>query len=204
MKERPILMCGEMVRATLDDLKFQTRRIMKPQPSADWSPHSYGEVHKMKDGAFVMHKGAPVCIGWGPTDCMGEEAYACPYGQPADRLWVRETFCVCPKCDCFLGYRANQELPAVCEFCGQMNRIKWKPSLFMPRSASRLTLEIESVRVERLQDISGKDCIAEGVLGHGGDESRAKTEYMLLWESINGKGSWALNPWVWVIEFKKL
>ena len=123
----------------------------------------------------------------------------CPYGQPGGRLWVRETFEDCESAlhSCVL-YRADGGTPGT----------KWTPSIHMPRWASRITLEITGMRVERLQDISEADAMAEGVHYsllekiQAGQDRWARHAYKKLWESIHGPGSWDLNPWVWVVEFK--
>jgi hypothetical protein len=117
----------------------------------------------------------------------GEGAHVnnCQYGKPGDRLWVRETFC-------YHDYLARYLYKA-----DGVTGVKWKPSIFMPRIASRIMLEITGIRVERLQDISEEDAIAEGW-------PKSSDWYRSLWESINGQGSWVLNPWVWVIEFMVL
>lgn len=146
MKTRPILFSGPMVRAILEGRKTQTRRVVKPQPA------HCADLPMGKDLTF---------------------ASACPYGQPGDRLWVRETWAVgtlfdyvrpslLPKPDCesklAVDYAANPRRIWHSEDQG-----RWRPSIHMPRWASRITLEITSVRVERLQDISHKDAIAEGL-----------------------------------------
>ena len=182
MKERPILFSAPMVRAILSGAKTQTRRIVK-------------NAHMMSvDGELV-----PI-------------AAFCPYGQPGGRLWVRETFaCVCTQEMRYVEYKADRSLA---DFDGYDNPAggRWRPSIHMPRWASRITLEITDVRVERLQDISEADAVAEGArptlapldtvrLGAAGT---AKEGFRQIWESINGPGSWDANPWVWAIEFKKL
>lgn len=210
MKERPILFSTEMVRAILEGRKTQTRRIVKKQP------HGAGEwVRQLASWLF--------------PNVNPYIKLKCPYGQPGDRLWVRETWFN----DMSFGspeyyYRANGEFDEQFERhrLGQVGPFKWRPSIFMPREASRILLEVMDVRVERLQDISEEDAKAEGVtdvefypddgfplsVGHmvGKDDgntmlhtTRVKA-YSTLWESINGKGSWDKNPWVWVIEFKKI
>lgn len=148
-----------------------------------------------------------------------------PYGQNGDRLWVRETFAevgsIGKPIDWFeYQYRADFR-DGNWEGDGSMCFDKWKPSIFMPRAASRITLEVESVRVARLQDISESDAVAEGVqFGRSQylnylDEKNHSTQfiynldtavksYQTLWQSINGRDSWYSNPWVWVITFKKL
>lgn len=185
MKERPILFKGEMVRAIREGRKTQTRRIFKGLiPPGCPGKHScrveagFAKFHL--NGKLAMHSGE-----WTRN----------PYGQPGDRLWVKETFRLSvPAHEGQTGYpiyRADFESPPAG---------LWKPSIFMPRWASRITLEIVRIRVERLQDISAADAQAEGIK----KVSTARLSYCALWESINGKGSWAKNPWVWVIEFKRL
>jgi hypothetical protein len=194
MKERPILFTGAMVRALLDGSKTQTRRAVKIKPPL-CNPPYYATGNVLTDlprqpGAFMEFRyerqaadGASFLID-------------CPYGQPGDRLWVRETFC--PMGDTqspsSAWYRADREYPQVS---------KWKPSIFMPRWASRVTLEIVSVRVERLQDISSTDAEQEGVKCNMSAKGFVD-RYRDLWERINGAGSWDVNPWVWVVEFRKV
>ena len=125
----------------------------------------------------------------------------CPHGKPGDLLWCREKFHTCPHHDEAFYYSDNENLPRKC-----MAHKHWKPSIFMPRWASRLTLEITDVRVERLWDISNKDAAAEGIftpeIGYANlRENAPRIQYAALWESIHGPGSWDTNPWVWVIEF---
>jgi hypothetical protein len=215
MKERPILFSAPMVRALLDGTKTQTRRVVKPRP--DWAM-----------GKRCMLQ---------PHELAGEvnqgEYSNCPYGQPGDRLWVRETWC--GEIDGHTSqliynedgntykclYRADGHHVVLDDGDGFTKTNKdgseaspWKPSIHMPRWASRITLEITAVRVERLQDISKADAQAEGIVpdGDGGWHLADTRHYMddpissyaSLWEYINGPGSWDLNPWVWVIEFKKV
>lgn len=198
MKERPILFSAPMVRALLAGTKTQTRRVYKTKNGGVW-PY--------------------------PNDIPGmrQAARACAYGQPGDRLWVRETFVQGwdhdPVTDRIKRYDSDgKQIPIKtwyradgadigwCDADGWEANTPWKPSIHMPRAASRITLEITSVRVERLQDISVADCIAEGI-ARGGPENPdgiEKREYRELWESINGPSSWIANPWVWVIEFKRV
>lgn len=207
MKERPILFSGEMVRAILAGRKTQTRRVVKPQPEyvKNFTKNS-GEMYHAWKGKRVE---------------FSSFMAACPYGQPGDRLWVRETWCnasdngLCAPCDNYPIYRASDP-----EYGTECDGWRWKPSIFMPRKASRITLEVAGVRVERLNEISEKDSAAEGIgLSNGSATGQryyeiwtgkkwacnlsSKNVYMSLWEDINGPGSWASNPWVWVIEFKK-
>ena len=190
MKTRPMLFKGPMVRAILAGGKTQTRRIVK-LPVID----RYGT------GCEIA--------GCELNSCLQQGLEICPYGKPGDRLWVRETF-LWRANRLIPVYRANME-PAEAAGFGAMYG-GWEPSIFMPRSASRITLEITGVRVERLQDISSEDAKAEGVTTNMADVTPGEDAvawsyidgYKWLWESINGKGSWARNEWVWVIEFKKL
>jgi len=199
MKERPILLKDEMVRAILEGRKTQTRRMVKPQPTALTS-----------DGLPFAQTANDESFGR-----LGK-VIACPYGQPGDRLWVRETFTdeaggIWPYLGEHISYRADPLQP-LCE--------RWTPSIHMPRWASRITLEITSVRVERLQSISYADAQAEGVQTETADPwfyhitternvydfaaDEPQGSFRKLWESINGPGSWAANPWVWVVEFKRV
>jgi hypothetical protein len=192
-----------MVRAILDGRKTQTRRIVKPQLIP------YGDTYGLptKSGGLVV-SGGPVEAG------MQGLQYNCPYGQTGDRLWVRETWqrCLCDisTCSGWL-YAEKGETPNPGD--------RWKPSIHMPRAASRITLEIVSVRVERLQDVSEADALAEGfvrlpasgrIVLNKGDQyfgncwMRARTAFEDLWMEINGKESWGANPWVWVVEFKRV
>jgi hypothetical protein len=227
MKEKPILFSAPMVRAILDCSKTMTRRLMNPQPSEGWLPYSLGEVHKMKDGQFVMKRNAPVIIGWGPSDSTGEEAHACPH-PPGSAIWCKETFS--PWADDFTKraccsidgavYRADFRDGATSLETGGCEH--WKPSIFMPRALSRITLEVTKVRVERLQDISAKDIIAEGAVNRTHEDphlgkmpvsqfdGKAYADLRSLWaagwESIHGRGSLQRDKgkWVWVYSFKKL
>lgn len=177
MKERPILFSGEMVRAILAGRKTQTRRTLKIQP--------------YENGVALINQNHDAFITAGPD-------YGCknPYGHPGDRLWVKETFMPDPYVGQNFIYRATEPDP------DRYNGHKWKPSIFCTRKASRLTLEIVAVRVERLRQISEADALAEGVTSAAWS---AVESYFTLWESINGKThSWESNPWVWVIEFRKL
>jgi hypothetical protein len=184
-----------MVRALLAGRKTQTRRIVKPQPIT--LGDAYSRSHS-DDGAW---------LGEG----CGNGRIPCPYGQPGDRLWVREAWCKFPE-DSRDGngaqtyYRADPS-NTTAEASRVMNRngVKWRPSIHMPRSLSRITLEITDVRVERLQDISEADAEAEGFeLGSPPCIYNPTGWYRSLWEEINGAGSWGANPWVWAVSFKRL
>lgn len=175
MSEKPILFSGPMVKAIFEGRKTQTRRVVKR--------NAYGRVER--NGKQ-----------WHIEDL--DAVKACPYGVSGDRLWVKETFQIVPTghAGTMPIYRAD----------GDQDRIvpgKWKPSIFMPRTASRLTLEITGVRVERLQDISQSDAIAEGV--EPDSNVTEQSIYAVLWDSINGeKHPRSSNPWVWVIAFAPL
>ncbi|WP_165856768.1 hypothetical protein [Marinobacter sp. JSM 1782161] len=199
VKERPILMNGEMVRAVLEGRKTQTRRILKPQPWEEYGsllgPSMYAPT--VIDQHGCEHPGLEV---YGAYTEDGEFAVKCPYGKPGDRLWVREAF-RSRRVDNLPGdvaYRADH--PGAKTVPNSYGH-SWKPSIHMPRWASRITLEITDVRVERLQDITESDCDAEGLAPF---EMEMIPHFKLLWESINGAGSWDANPWVWVIEFRRV
>lgn len=205
-KERPILFNGEMVRAVLEGRKTQTRRIMKVQP--DWKDARLSRIVDSTDRKIVNKLHWVVMKDQHTIDTQrSSNAYfTCPFGYVSDRLWVRETF---SQWDDGSVFRAsNPECDGV---------TKWTPSIHMPRWASRITLEITDIRVERLNDISEEDAAAEGCrpywdknnpIWDGKLELRpikgASDAFQNLWESINGEGSWEANPWVWVIEFKRV
>lgn len=226
MAERPMLMSAPMVRALLAGTKTQTRRVVKPprnRPAFVLLDHGNGWwPYQSDDGESEL------------CDDGMEHPYTCPYGKPGDRLWVREAFSG-PHC-----MDATDECVAVRPSkWGEGSRIwywadgnpthgDWtrpRPSIHMPRWASRILLEVTAVRVERLQDISEADAKAEGITPIWPDGPRddggpnhftvdvdpghlngptAATVYRMLWELINGEGSWDANPWVWVVEFKRV
>lgn len=246
MRELPIHFNGPMVRAILEGRKTQTRRIVKPQHFRE----DHGE-----DAS-----GQCISAGWYP------DLRLCPYGQPGNRLWVREAWQVARetldyetggeydvwewnddmgdprqylKGDARFGTKAglfyaadgeDKNPGAFYNLTGLDNKtilrtkeINWRPSIHMPHWASRITLEVTGVRVERVQDISEADALAEGVFSKVGstpigDEvvtatggeliyassTQAREEYRRLWGQINGPDSWSDNPWVWVVEFKRV
>lgn len=229
IKERPILFSGEMVRAILDRRKTQTRRVVKPQPNIHGSfAKMFVRKHPFSPSAL---KGTPAegtglkedRLAWCGEDAWGNEIGLseldfCPlkYGQQSDRLWVCETFC--PD---WAGHGPIYKADGGSAIeAGYSREPRWKPSMHMPRKYSRITLEITGVRVERLQDISEADAKSEGSSLHcrHGDKSYPrrvpmqdesdlwsyKTGFANLWESINGAESWAANPWVWVISFRRI
>jgi hypothetical protein len=194
VKERPILVSAPMVRAILDGRKTMTRRIVNPQPQQRQTGSSIAFAMDDDDWAWG-YKGQPNrCTvsnkRGGPTGYASE----CPYGQPGDRLWVRETHMIH---DGEIAYAATDQPLVGCD--------KWKPSIYMPRQASRITLEVVSVRVERLQDITEEDAIAEGAQCAGFPASLTnRGAFAALWNKINGVDSWAANPWLWVVEFTRV
>ena len=205
MKERPILFSAPMVRAILDGRKTQTRRVVK-------GDHGGPTTWVERDG--LWHPCADVLCR-GALDAVGP-GVRCPYGQRGDRLWVRETWCVADpdyahypadgrplrSDDRWAWYRATEG--DLVEYTN--NRSPWRPSIHMPRWASRLTLEVTGVRVERLQDLSEEDARAEGVepLGSLGRVPPHINGFADLSEQINGAASWDANPWVWVVEFRRI
>ena len=195
IRSRPILFSAPMVRAILAGTKTQTRRIAKPVRHPDWGNlYSPGALVREHEPMHVIYR-------------------ACPYGQPGDRLWVRETFAHIYRDNTRPDERRDDDVAYKADHQGldEYAYGSWKPSIHMPSWASRITLEITGVLVERLQDISAKDAIAEGVRVHEDHHGKPSGSiyspvqaYCDLWESINGHGSWDANPWVWVLEFKRV
>lgn len=190
MKERPILYSSPMVVAILEGRKTQTRRVIKNIGIAP----GIGEIYKGSDDSREWVK-------------------ECPYGIVGNRLWVRESWRVSSAHDDVspnqLPTDISVEYPATCHIDKLLGRKR--PSIHMPRWASRMILEITGIRVERLKDITPEDCSAEGcepsteaMSAHGDSRYALYQSYFDLWEQINGKGSWDKNPWVWVIEFKRI
>jgi len=200
MTERPILFSGPMVRALLDGTKTQTRRVIKRQPWASCS------IEEGNDGESPFVYSALNGAGPGHDVDESRTPCVCPYGQPGDRLWVREAWArayVTQAAQEWIVYREGDNRT---DYGGP-----WKPSIHMPRWASRILLEITGVRVERLQDISEADAVAEGWQRRPEvsedpqvHADAARDWYMDLWEQINGTDSWAANPWVWVVEFRRI
>lgn len=207
MKERPILFSPPMVRAILAGQKTQTRRAVKPvgndegfvlvqRDDGSWWPW------RSDDGESSSHT-----VKRDGGEYRDETPHRCPYGKTGDRLWVKETWST----HAFLDDTRPSEITTRSLHYwadGDIKTGKKRPSIFMPRWASRILLEIVSVRVERLQDISEPDCIAEGAPGgHRAIPGYAYNatpleHYKHIWTSINGQASWDANPWVWVVEFK--
>jgi len=234
--ERPILFSAPMVRAILSGQKTVTRRVIKHQPDVPVTdaiprrdyPHGPATINWYWRPRHGHLNGVP-SHGW---------YFKCPYGQPGDRLWVRESHAQVFEVDIPEGrpvgpigtagspgrpdwksryvYRADGEMPNVVQWhhVGDSQPVRWSPSIHMPRAACRLLLEITGVRVERLQKISYQQAMAEGC-GHAGDglfhvedglhlAADPRESFAGLWSSINGAESWAANPWVWVVEFKRV
>ncbi len=200
MKERPILFSAPMVRAILDGRKTQTRRVVKGVRG---------------DNSLVLKKSTIKKMGITTHVMDAPKHELCPYGKTGDQLWVRETFAKTDNKGIF--FRADELSEA--DMCA--NEIyKWTPSIHMPRMASRIDLEITGVRVERLQNITEEDAIAEGIFKSKFDKYfhstihpvkgtyqcwvSARQAFEMLWKSINGADSWDANPWVWGIEFKRI
>lgn len=202
VKERPILFSAPMVRAILAGSKTQTRRVVKPQPFVTLEVGS----------GFAMR--AQGCRSWAGDflDVKSANIDAlCPYGQPGDRLWVKEQTLkiedhgwigpVYTESDAgrdalAWGYGESDDPDHI-----PPHAIKRRPSIFMTRAMSRITLEVTGVRVERLKSISRGDAMAEGCPASGDDPRKWYAE---LWDHINGAGSWDANPWVWVLSFRRL
>lgn len=212
MKERPILFSAPMVRALLAGTKTQTRRVVKPTPPTG------AHLHNITCQSGYRYAADPALILPAFDPNQGRVRWDCPHGQPGDLLWVRESFCpIYPQDPHYNGGRPIEyDYLATYKHGDRLGDLigvkkKWKPSIHMPRAASRITLEVTGVRVERLQDISEADAVAEGArptlapldtvrLGAAGT---AKEGFRQIWESINGPDSWEANPWVWVVEFKR-
>ncbi|HFF9779734.1 hypothetical protein [Serratia marcescens] len=213
MKERPVIFNGEMVRAILHGRKTQTRRVMKAQPESPGFGLRYisESLNNRDTGKYF----------WSQSDACGinkprSKPFACPFGQVGDRLWVRETFmdltgtgieATTGKFEGF-AYRADTPAGSYGDEVRKEYGLKWTPSLHMPRKACRIPLEITAVRVERLNDISEEDAKAEGVAPSQHiitpPEALYRVGFLKLWQSIYGEESWRANPWVWVIEFRRV
>lgn len=219
IKERPILFAGPMVRAILAGRKTQTRRIVKPQPTVDpdgsirfpWATFfSGGNVHTWgRDGTGGQN--------WNASEYPDENKFNAalrrtpyadpsPYGVPGDRLWVRESLA-----ETYGGLTHYLADGTTVKRDGELVDMPWdypkeiRPSIHMPRWASRLYLAIVSVRIERVQEISRGDAMAEGcpISNMAAGPSPCRW-YRQLWNTINGPGSWESNPWVWAVSFKRI
>ncbi|WP_278495554.1 hypothetical protein [Pantoea vagans] len=215
MRERPIIFNADMVRAVLDGRKTQTRRIMRVQPESNQCGLLRITDSTKRSDIDKYH--------WAESNATGTHArsalFSCPFGTVGDRLWVRETWSdVNLEGSAAVAYRADEGLRGLTndnddgdEDDPRLEKYSfanwypdlisgaegiWRPSIHMPRWASRITLEITGVRVERLQDISAADMQAEGM--------RWREEFPCLWQTLYGEESWQANPWVWVVEFKRM
>lgn len=251
MSERPIMFSGPMVRAILGGRKTQTRRLMRPQPEP--IPEDHRARYKIPYTHWWASSKAKSMVA---VDDLGG-GFCCPYGSRGDRLWVKEAFAWSvrdPESHADDEDNHDPVFRATAEGAGEWERYEdgkivgrteptWRSPLFMPRWASRITLEVTAVRVERVQAITEADAMAEGVvtgdipaddycprrIGYvlGQDDGRcllypsAKEAFAIGWDSINGKRhlpmlddegvstgerlpvTWASNPWVWVIEFRR-
>jgi hypothetical protein len=219
VKERPILFSGPMVRAILAGKKTQTRRVIKLTEFKPTTTKGYDWCFRDKRSLWNDVR----------TPRLLE---MCPYGQAGQRLWVRETWAAIspdteedhPIEDCTIEYRADTDNPLPGDWpledkddpaCG-----RWRPSIHLPRKFSRILLEITDVRVERVQNISEGDVLAEGIIKATKDGNLYKygledwhwqdwhlkplDAWRQLWESVHGPGVWFKNQWVWVVEFKRL
>ena len=227
MADRPILFSAPMVRALLDGRKTQTRRILNPQPRNDvsgflkvFSEPPYFEARDLSgrphEAAFADGKG-----------------FVTPFPRLrfgiGDRLWVKETHACVGDADRWTLYRASGYEAECDRHCFDKpypaeSEVKWKPSIFMRRALSRLTLTVTNVRIERLQDCSDADALAEGVEMESADPPfyyvpgiwphsltavgveepggrHATRSYAKLWNHINGAGAWEANPWVAAVSF---
>ncbi|WP_423459939.1 hypothetical protein [Ottowia sp. VDI28] len=212
MKERPVLFSAPMVRALLAGTKTQTRRIVKTEAAVGREAVFAARTGKRHAEVFLLPEMADLA-----------EAH-CPYGQPGDRLWVREAIRLVPDQEPDDGTGRVLSIYAADGSLTVADAWPWKrsylPPMHCPRGLSRIDLEVTGVRVERLQDISEADCWAEGieeVIHDFSDSSQydmaqrlgccfedAKPLYAQLWESIHGARSWDANPWVWALSFRRL
>lgn len=216
MKERGILFSSPMVRALLAGTKSQTRRALRVQPDSHHWESLPGYELKRSKIVTIKERCAVKFSHSIPQNREWDTALdwlLCPYGQPGDRLWVRETW----------GYdwyddgqtrawkRPVYRADPGAQPSDQGDPAPWRPSIHMPRRLSRILLEVTDVRVERLQAISEADALAEGVFSWwreqddpASDHPEPRELYRQLWESINGVGSWDANPWVWAVSFKRV
>ena len=218
VKERPILFSAQMVRALLDGRKTQTRRVIKPAPEVfDHQVPIRPEPRGGGKWIFMAYSDRP-------SYQFATSDRKCPYGVPGDRLWVRETWRTLRRFDShkprnvpagtMRAYEADAPYIGDCRSAPAGRMGKLRPSIFLPRWASRITLAITDVRVQRLQEISEADARAEGVpYNHAcfhdsiqsSIENTAIRNYAVLWDRLNAKRGygWDVNPWVWAISFKR-
>lgn len=216
MKEIGLPFMAPMVRAVLADAKTKTRRAVKNQPEAD-ETIIVGTYHPTVIDRHGNEQPGPEVFG--AYSATGEWAARCPYGRPGDRLWVRENWRAPKSCD-GSPPRSISDSEAIRFIADETVGVdpgfgRFRPGMFMCRWMSRILLENVSVRVEHLQDISEADALAEGITRLGDDgfglpdgrhfhAADPRISYLSLWEAINGDGSVEANPWVWVVEFKRI
>jgi hypothetical protein len=223
VKQIPILLNGEMVRAILDGQKTQTRRVVKSidhdlldmmsEDAETGAPDS--ELLELLYGPSTDDNGKSVADQWlvRCTECPEEGVLTLGqgFGRIGDRLWVRETHAFVPqtayRCSTGIYQQVNpNDNYEACVYRQNFDRSRsfpWRPSIHMPRWASRIMLEVTDVRVEQLQDVSDSGAKAEGITV-GKNTPQAVDQFCRLWRDINGEESWSANPWVWVIEFKRV
>ncbi len=210
IRERPILFSAPMVRAIPRGAKFQTRRAIKPQPPEDFAHAGGGYVGEARYWSLFIEPNEP-SMGW---ENARDFTARCKYGKPGDRLYVKETWAPFdsnqndpPE---FVWYRADnsaRNIDGELLDTYAMPDPKWKSPIFMPRALSRILLEITDIRVERVQDITTADALAEGVNPFGEtDFPDPVGAFFELWNSINGKSGYDVNanPFAWCISFKRI
>jgi hypothetical protein len=200
-KETPVQFTSEMVRATLDGLKTQMRLVVDPQPNCE--------------GGWAMHETDATGMWFRPRSGPIYPLVSCPLGKPGDRLWVQETYTFFDPDGPSVLYEADADedgsVPYLHSGAGgfgggvcSANVDSWNPAASMPRWASRILLEISSVRVERLREITTEGARAEGIGRDQCPDWHATVDFRALWDSLNSASneSWDANPFVWVIEFR--
>ena len=191
MREHPIIFSGPMVCAILEGRKTQTRRVMKPQP----------------EGLVKRCPGLNEIRGASQLWTDGVRVFSCPHGTPGDVLWARETWAPFPNDPARrVEYRAGYEAPGVRGHVPMWSK-RWRPSIHMPRWASRLTLRLTDVRVQRVQEISPEDAEAEGCWRTPDECSHVSIqppEFRDVWDSLNVKRGygWDVNPFCWALTFE--